>query len=294
MIQQAYPLVTMLLWSVTMLMSVRMYSRLRGSTLVGPWAWIVAACGLLILREIAAVMTWDPSWQRLIHFTAVGAAVCPVVALFGAKRPQAWAWQFIVLSLVGILILPAIEVHLRGTLEPDIQGLRAAFMWLLPLCGLANYVATRFAIVATIATVGQCLLVWTVTHHLTDQHVDRWLFLAALWSCLAACLLGWLVAAVPRSSVRNQETPLQRQWFSFRNAYGAVWALRVAQRVNRMAQERGLRGALDWWTAEGEAAFEREVISLLRSFLSPDAIAPEKTTEEPISSTEHHDPQPVE
>jgi hypothetical protein len=45
---------------------------------------------------------------------------------------------------------------------------------------------------------------------------------------------------------KRPEPGLERVWFDFRNAFGVMWALRVAQRMNTAAQRHGWHVSLTW------------------------------------------------
>ena len=85
-----------------------------------------------------------PVWAEPLRFIAAVATFCPSISLLGAKRPQDGMWNFIVLTLWGMLALPAAEVFFlqRGqTLE--VNDLRAWFLWGLIVTGTVNLLPTR-------------------------------------------------------------------------------------------------------------------------------------------------------
>ena len=129
---------------------------------MAPWAWAMAAVVFLGLVETLVVAS---GWGRAvsqqtiaIRWLAVCATFCPAMAQLGAKRPQDRGWQWIVLSLWGILVMPAGEsLFLDRPLV--VSSARSVFMWVLVGVGLVNMLPTRFGIAATIFAAAQvCLL----------------------------------------------------------------------------------------------------------------------------------------
>lgn len=134
--------------------------RLRGTTLLAPCLWAVAAFALLAAAELSASLVGGAAWTSHVRFIAAGATFCPLMALLGAKRPQDRAWQFVVLSLLGLVAFYALtELAYR----PDRPlALHAVVRWLLvaPLVaiGLANHLPTQFWLPAILIAAGQLLL----------------------------------------------------------------------------------------------------------------------------------------
>ena len=91
----------------------------------------------------------------------------------------------------------------------------------------------------------------------------------------------WLEAAgLPRPAPVN--LPIDRVWRDFRDAYGLVWGLRIAERVNASAAMYGWDVALAWpgfidrQSGRPAAAVPEEAVEtvrgLLRRFVSPEWI----------------------
>jgi hypothetical protein len=78
--------------------------------------------------------------------------------------------------------------------------------------------------------------------------------------------------------------PLDRLWLDFRDAYGAVWGLRIAERINSAARGNGWNLSLTWQgfvptpdaaepTPEALAAAGEMLETLVRRFVSGEWIA---------------------
>lgn len=209
--------------------------RAAGATLSAPLLWgafsVLAVCGVE-LTALATGKEHAANWLPSARFIAAAATLCPAIALLGAKRPQSRAWQFIVLTLLGILAQPAINALLFRYGDPvSLHAARRWFMAALLLMGVVNYLPTRFALSAGLVGASQVLLLWgflPFTEPSADSLHDSQRVCLALTLCAAACLpplFGW-----PRP--RAGTTAWDRLWIDFRNAYGIVWALRVEERVN--------------------------------------------------------------
>jgi hypothetical protein len=263
---------------------VRALFSLRGTTLISPWCWSVAAIvgvSLLTIGSLLPSATGD-DWLTAARFAVAGLTFCPVVSLLGSKRPQDKPWNFVVVSLWGMLALPAAEMlFLQRGEGIEVSAARGWFLWILLALLPINLLPTRFWLAALLATAAQfCLL----SEHLPMvrtriPHSD----LAAL-SLLAAALVGaWLAAA----RGWHCENELERWWLRFRDQFGLLWGLRVQERVNAAAKqfdwplELGWSGWRDSSTGESlssidpkiEKPLRQSLKGLLRRFVSPEWIA---------------------
>ena len=103
--------------------------------------------------------------------------------------------------------------------------------------------------------------------------------------------LALLVAAIASAAMvarypRRVADPSERLWRGFRDYYGAMWALRIAQRFNETAAAKGWQRRLKWngfvsesnpagaaqTAMESSAAVEQSFRSLLGRFVSPEWI----------------------
>lgn len=128
--------------------------RTRGTTLVAPCVWALVACLALVVSE-SIIAGWNPSpaARAVLRYLAALTTFCPAMALLGAKRPQDRGWQFIVGSLWIVLALPALQPILlaRSSLF-DLHPAWSAFLGVLILISVCNYLPTRFALPAVLST----------------------------------------------------------------------------------------------------------------------------------------------
>jgi hypothetical protein len=252
--------------------------KLLGTTLLAPWVWSVVALLAIAGAEIAVGMvdSLPPNWRMGLRYSAAMATFTPTMALLGAKRPQDRAWQFIVLSLWAILALPSLEWLLFGEIQ-ELHPARLAFLLILVGVGAFNGIATRRWLSNLLYAAGQGAL---IAPFLSST-------IAALPIALAPVLgLALMVAslALPmrvRAADANA-AGLDRVWLDFRDAYGLVWSLRVAERMNTSAAmydwpvQLGWRGFRDRESGSGgvvvPAAAAESLRALLRRFVSADWI----------------------
>lgn len=227
---------------------------LRGTTLLAPWMW---ACGsLLVLVAVeaaaAAALGEPPAWLAHLRYLAAVTTLAPSMAVLGAKRPQDRAWQWIVLSLLVILALPSLRALALGALR--VPAPHAAWRWFLAIlmaAGLLNYLPTRFWLAGLLAFAGQLLLL--------ADYLPR-LPLVASHPLLGLASLAAATAAAAYWAWRRRRTvvePLDRLWLDFRDLFGLLWSLRVAERLNASASLYGWNIHLGWTgfqMAEGHQA----------------------------------------
>src|SRR5437016_1984464 len=82
---------------------------------------------------IAAWMAWGVTLTRLVEghpnpatFLALALTGAAGVAVLGARRPIVGAWNFVVLGLLAVMLLPLAEMAFVGTRSLD--GLRISFL----------------------------------------------------------------------------------------------------------------------------------------------------------------------
>lgn len=241
--------------------------RVRGTTLIGPWAWSCAALAAVLAAELfvdsGAAATLSKHAAIHVRYLAAITTLAPIVSLLGAKRPQDRAWQWIVFSLLALLALPSIKaIAFDGGAPPEPH---AAWRWLIAviaLAGLFNYLPTRFALSAALFFFGQSLL---LAEYLPGP---KWPASAERWLLGLACLAAAPLAASMTARRRTPAAaPEDRLWLDFRNAFGALWALRVAERFNASAAQCGWNVWLSWSglrsTSEAANGQEHEATSAL-------------------------------
>jgi hypothetical protein len=215
------------------------------TTLLAAWWWTLAALLVWSLVEIAAALASpvaNKAWLEPLRLAAVALSFCPVVALVGSKRPQHAAWNFVVLSLWGIVALPAAEAFFLNRGQRIAMGdARGWFLWILILLTPINLVPTRYWLAALFVAASQVL---TLSPHLPlirrvlVSHAE----LLGLALCVVALAIGWGFSRCERSTTNAYD----RLWLDFRDSFGLFWGLRVQERINAAAQQQGWDLELTW------------------------------------------------
>jgi hypothetical protein len=215
--------------------------RSRGSTLVGPMAWAICAVTCLGLVELLVITgALDDVWTSRFRYVAACSTLCPGVALLGAKRPQYRSWHFIVASLWIVLTVPALQ-NIAFSSDAELE-LDAAWSWFLVITIVIqwfNHIGTRLWLPSTLVATGQ--FIWLNRFlPLGVRIADEIQFTAGLLLIVAA--MGLAMVRFRRPSSFN----LDETWLNFRDAYGVVWALRIRDRLNHLADQERWPVRLTW------------------------------------------------
>lgn len=249
---------------------------LTGTTLVAVWWWCLAALAALGGSELVIALAAGeptPGWVAPLRLLAATGTLTPIIALFGAKRPQDRGWQFIVLALWCILSLPSLKWLLFGG-EQEMHAAQLAFLGVLIGAGAVNGLVTRRWLASLLYCGGQLALFapyFPPTRELLAPSA------AAPFGMALLVLAWWLWAGdLPRG--RAATDPLSRVWLDFRDDFGAVWGLRVMERMNASSTMYGWPLVLSWSglvprddladVFEVPPALEDSLRTLLRRFVS--------------------------
>ncbi len=229
----------------------------RGSTAVPAALWSAAAAFVFALSMLQQATEELDIASMSIHRVVIAAlSVCPVVSLLGAKRPQHGVWQLIVGTLAAVLTLPAASaVLIRPGSLPDLHILGRCLLPILVLVGWLNFVGTRRAVAATLIAVGHICLIRPL---LPGIRLEATLPQATLDLFAVICLTGGSSLAVVQTVyvLKRRRAPsnvsdlpsnssaafarcVNNCFFPIRETLGAAWTLRLAERFNTLAHQRG-------------------------------------------------------
>ncbi|REJ70004.1 MAG: hypothetical protein DWQ31_01945 [Planctomycetota bacterium] len=243
-------------------------SRLAGTTLLAPWWWALLAVASVALVELGP--RFAPSaagWlgQSATRYTAYVAMLCPSMAILGAKRPQDRPWQAIVLSLWAILLVPVFSSLFFAGGQLRVESLWSWFLPILILVGLLNPLPTRQAIAGLLVALAQLVALGEFLPGVSTRLEDNESLGAWTSQYRTPLVLGLLAAAIAAVHLRARMTTARRRqiarqaaatsaelaglslvWRDFRDAFGSLWALRLAERVNDSATRYDWSVRLQW------------------------------------------------
>ena len=229
----------------------------RGSTAVPAALWSAAASAIFAMTTLQQVtQDLDIATLGIQRVVVAALSVCPVMSLLGAKRPQHGVWQFIVGALAAVLVLPAASaVLIRPGGLPDLHILGRFFLPILVLVGWMNFVGTRRAVAATLIALGHVGLIWPLLPGIQLEAAlpQATRDLAAISCMTAGGFLAMAQAASARSrwrlvlADRVQLPPGDAEFvcrvnacfLALRETLGAAWTLRLVERFDLMATQRG-------------------------------------------------------
>jgi hypothetical protein len=268
------------------------------TTLRAMWCWAVLT--LIALASVEMVLGFSAgfvdSQAELLRFATAVLVFTPTMAVLGAKRPQNAAWQFVVVTLWGVLALPAFELWMRGRGEElAIDLVRSWFFVVMIVIGAVNHFPTRFGLAAAQLALLQIALLWT---HLpfggsSEARPPVWIALGLMLT--TAITVRWAANREPRIASVHRGLPSPSWslvWREFRDWYGTVWGMRMMERINASAATNDWPVQLGWegfdWrdpagvqqggpldnqlAAQQQAAIEQSLRNLLRRFVSAEWI----------------------
>lgn len=220
---------------------------------LGPWLAALRANRQTPLKFAIgwAILAWA-AWGLALSSDGVAATYaaltlsgCAGVAVLGARNPGAPAWNFVVLGLLAILLLPAAEGAVTGAIV-QLDTIRIVFLTALLGTVTLNYLPTRLGAAAIAFAVGVVAAIGRITNMTPfDPDTSRTISAVAI---LGVPWLGWIAL---RFAARS-ESPVNQLWLGFRDRFGAIWSLRVQEQFNRSAINAGATGRLSWRSAQGD------------------------------------------
>jgi hypothetical protein len=224
---------------------------LRGTTLAAPAAWAVASALAMAVVEVSILLRpVGALGESIWHYAAAAGTFCPLMAVLGAKRPQDRGWQWIVVSLWVILLVPALQaVAARSGARLELFGAWQLLLAGLIAMGLLNYLPTRFTLAAFLMAMGQTMILGPYLFDASAENSWRFSGTVAILGAVGAAI--GITKQSPRiGNGDRQASELQefnQRWAKFRDGWGAFWGLRVMQRVNQTAELSGWPLRLEWW-----------------------------------------------
>ncbi|HZY85096.1 MAG TPA: hypothetical protein VFE78_09720 [Gemmataceae bacterium] len=168
----------------------------------------------------------------LTAYLALCLTGCAGVAVLGARRPGAGAWNFVVAGLLAVLLLPVA----RGLGVPKPEPWHLAFLGVTLAVGLANYLPTRLSLAVLFVAAGCGVeLARLAAVGPAGELAGRPLLALAPW-------VGWVVVAGAPAPAAE----FDRLWLAYRDRFGLVWGQRMREQFNRAAANAGWPVFLSW------------------------------------------------
>ncbi|OAI42275.1 hypothetical protein AYO40_00080 [Planctomycetaceae bacterium SCGC AG-212-D15] len=173
----------------------------------------------------------------LIRYLALCLTTCAGVAALGLGGG---AWNFVLLGLLAIMLLPLAEGLLaRGALH--LEGPRLLFLAAALAVIVLNYLPTRLGLAALLLGIGsavQLLLLGGSMSVGSSRTVEQ-------FGGLLLALVPW--AALERMAHRPAPvSEFDGIWLDFRDRFGLVWSQRVREQFNSSAAHHGWPVILRW------------------------------------------------
>jgi hypothetical protein len=209
----------------------------RDTSLEHAVLWALAAWAAW-LGALLAAPTWPAPEAQTLRYLALSLTGCGAVAVLGARRPGVWAWNFVVVGLLAVLLLPVAE----GLGRPRLHWPNTIFLASTLAVGFLNYLPTRLAPAVLVFALGcgdEFLNLFPAENGdgVAQQALPFGELLLAVspWVALAQFGRG----ALPPSQ-------FDRLWLDFRDRFGFVWGQRLREQFNRAAANAGWPVYLRW------------------------------------------------
>jgi hypothetical protein len=266
-----------LLWGVLLLSGiVPLMQALRANrrtTLRQPLGWAFLAWA------VWTGVTWGSIGHlgqdvRLRHYLALCLTGCAGVAVLGARRPGVGAWNFVVMGLLAVLLLPV----LNGLGELHLEAAHWLFLGVTLAVPLLNYLPTRLAPAAILLAAGCALELVQVIGMSLPGGVRS----AAMGLLAVTPWTAWLGLRSRGSS----GSEFDRLWLAYRDRFGFLWGQRMREQFNRAAHHASWPVVLHWSglhsTATDATPAPAALLATLRAVLK--RFGPDEEAEKPLAA----------
>jgi hypothetical protein len=212
----------------------RAWERNRKTSLFQAMSWTLAAWVAWGGAMFITLHSGSAETHPVAAYVALSLSGCAGVAVLGARRPGAGAWNFVVGGLLAVMLLPLAESLFIQ--RPILDPMRAVFLAATIAVGVLNFLPTRLAPAAVLVG-SACAIHLLVLSGQTDQgtYLAWWLLALAPW----VGFFAWLMPPPPDSE-------FDRLWLNFRDRFGFLWSQRTREQFNRSAVNAGWPVVLRW------------------------------------------------
>jgi hypothetical protein len=199
-------------------------------------AWV--AWGVVVWGDAVALA---PQTSYVVSYLAFCLTGCAGVAVLGARRPGVGPWNFVLLGLLAVMLLPLAEGLLaRGALH--LEGPRLLFLAATLAVIVLNYLPTRLGPAALVLG---CAGVFQLCRLAGLDELRETLTGYAPVGNLLLAFVPW--AAYERMASRPlPSSEFDRIWRDFRDRFGLVWSQRTREQFNASASHAGWPVVLRW------------------------------------------------
>jgi len=240
----------------------------RRTSLIQAAHWAIVAWGAW---GVALGTAWSSSLSVVTAGSYIGLCLtgCAGVAVLGARRPGVSAWNFVVVALLAVDLLPLAKEVLTAKAS-HLDTLHLMCVAATIVVTVLNYLPTRLAPAALLLAAG-CGLVFDALVADSDSVNRRRRILEIGW--LAIVCVPW-VAYWSMHGPGSAPSEFDRLWLDYRNRFGLVWAQRLREQFNRSAAHAGWAVVLRWQglrllpgaTLPG-SGIQEEIVATLRSLM---------------------------
>jgi hypothetical protein len=208
----------------------------RATTLLHALSWGVAAW----LAWLGTILLAASPGAVSARYLALCLTACASVAVLGARRPIVGAWNFVVLGLLVVLLLPLAENTLLST--PLLDPLRLMFAIGTIAIGVLNYFPTRFGLSAILVGIACLMELFLLRGWPEDEQRQAFMEHVSPWLLAGGCWIGLFTGR----RRRNPQPLFDKEWLAFRDCFGLMWGQRVREQFNRAAANFGWPVFLRW------------------------------------------------
>ena len=205
----------------------------RTTTLGQPLLWAFAAWSAWTGIAWGRVLRAGEA-ERLAAYGALCLTGCAGIAVLGARRPGASAWNFVTVGLLAVLLLPI----LNGMGELRLEPAQNIFLFVTLLVPVLNYLPTSLGPSALLMAAGcgwEMLLLLGWTSSAGSAWLGLFLLALAPWT-------AWMTLAMRRPAAME----VDRLWLAYRDRFGFVWGQRMREQFNRAVHHAGWPVVLRW------------------------------------------------
>lgn len=267
----------------------RAWTAARGTALRPVILWGLGAVALAVAAQLCGVV--EPleagrPWLGRFTYLSTLASLAALLSVLNARTPGAGAWAVLMTMLVVVFLIPWLEEPGRFHQARGLRLLRLDAPWtiffiLVAGTGVTNYLPTRYGPAALALGLGYVLEYLSLTRPDWPAEARAAAWSGFSWSLAAAVWTARRRARRERPVSTAPGDALNQTWLWFRDHWGVVWGLRIAERFNKSAESARWPCRIGWFGtiagSEGEPASTPVAAvstfrGLLRRFIKPERL----------------------